>query len=59
MTSTRTERGLSITIALTAATLGVVYGYDTGSIAGALLFIPPISTWPRPSPRGATPATPR
>ena len=32
--------GLAITIALTAATVGVVYGYDTGSIAGALLFIP-------------------
>src|SRR5437763_11502384 len=36
-----TERSrLAITIALTAATVGVVYGYDTGSIAGALLFIP-------------------
>ncbi len=34
------RRGLGITIALTAATVGVVYGYDTGSIAGALLFIP-------------------
>jgi sugar porter (SP) family MFS transporter len=33
-------RGLAITISLTAATVGVVYGYDTGSIAGALLFIP-------------------
>jgi sugar porter (SP) family MFS transporter len=33
-------RGLSVTIALTAATIGVIYGYDTGSIAGALLFIP-------------------
>ncbi len=39
-TATRTHRGLAITIALTAATVGVVYGYDTGSIAGALLFIP-------------------
>jgi SP family arabinose:H+ symporter-like MFS transporter len=35
-----TRRGLSITIAVTAATVGVIYGYDTGSIAGALLFIP-------------------
>lgn len=33
-------KGLAITISLTAATIGVVYGYDTGSIAGALLFIP-------------------
>lgn len=32
--------GLAVTVALTAATIGVVYGYDTGSIAGALLFIP-------------------
>jgi sugar porter (SP) family MFS transporter len=42
MASTKLERGrgLAITIALTAATVGVVYGYDTGSIAGALLFIP-------------------
>ncbi len=46
MASTATEarrgggRGLAITVALTAATVGVVYGYDTGSIAGALLFIP-------------------
>jgi SP family arabinose:H+ symporter-like MFS transporter len=35
-----TKRGLGITIALTAGTVGVVYGYDTGSIAGALLFVP-------------------
>jgi MFS transporter, SP family, arabinose:H+ symporter len=35
-----TRRGLAITIALTAATVGVIYGYDTGSVAGALLFIP-------------------
>jgi sugar porter (SP) family MFS transporter len=34
------RRNLSVTIALTAATIGVIYGYDTGSIAGALLFIP-------------------
>ncbi len=42
MTSTkvRTTKGLAITISLTAATVGVVYGYDTGSIAGALLFLP-------------------
>jgi SP family arabinose:H+ symporter-like MFS transporter len=34
------RRTLSFTIALTAAAIGVIYGYDTGSIAGALLFIP-------------------
>jgi sugar porter (SP) family MFS transporter len=34
------RRTLSFTIAITAATIGVIYGYDTGSIAGALLFIP-------------------
>lgn len=39
-TAAATRRGLAIPIALTAATVGVVYGYDTGSIAGALLFIP-------------------
>jgi sugar porter (SP) family MFS transporter len=39
-TQLRSGRGLAITIALTAATVGVVYGYDTGSIAGALLFVP-------------------
>src|SRR5690349_25029859 len=32
--------GLAMSVALTAAIVGVVYGYDTGSIAGALLFIP-------------------
>ncbi len=36
----RNDRGLGLTVALAAATVGVVYGYDTGSIAGALLFIP-------------------
>jgi MFS transporter, SP family, arabinose:H+ symporter len=36
----RSGRGIAITIALAAATIGVVYGYDTGSIAGALLFVP-------------------
>lgn len=36
----RSTRKLAITISLTAATVGVVYGYDTGSIAGALLFLP-------------------
>ena len=36
----RTGRGIAITVALAAATVGVVYGYDTGSIAGALLFVP-------------------
>ena len=28
-TQTQTHRGLAITIALTAATVGVVYGHDT------------------------------
>ncbi len=36
----RSGRGIAITVALAAATVGVVYGYDTGSIAGALLFVP-------------------
>src|SRR5690348_6756035 len=42
MTATKVPgtRSLAITISLAAATVGVVYGYDTGSIAGALLFIP-------------------
>jgi sugar porter (SP) family MFS transporter len=39
-TQVRTGRGLAVTVALAAATVGVVYGYDTGSIAGALLFVP-------------------
>jgi SP family arabinose:H+ symporter-like MFS transporter len=37
---TAPRRGLAVTIAVTAATVGIIYGYDTGSIAGALLFIP-------------------
>ncbi len=36
----RSGHGLAITVAMAAATVGVVYGYDTGSIAGALLFLP-------------------
>ncbi|MBV8946291.1 MAG: MFS transporter, partial [Solirubrobacterales bacterium] len=40
MAPTVTRRGMGITIALTAAIVGIVYGYDTGSIAGALLFVP-------------------
>jgi len=32
--------GLALSVAVTAAIVGVVYGYDTGSIAGALLFVP-------------------
>ena len=39
-TKTPNTRGLAIIVSLTAATVGVVYGYDTGSIAGALLFLP-------------------
>ena len=39
-TQVRTGKGIAVTVALAAATVGVVYGYDTGSIAGALLFIP-------------------
>src|SRR5262249_14427169 len=30
---------LGLTVALVAATIGVIYGYDLSSIAGALLFI--------------------
>jgi sugar porter (SP) family MFS transporter len=32
--------GLRRVIGLTAATIGVIYGYDLGNISGALLFIP-------------------
>ncbi|MGI8696782.1 MAG: sugar porter family MFS transporter [Mycobacteriales bacterium] len=32
--------GLGRVIGLTAATVGVIYGYDQGNISGALLFIP-------------------
>jgi sugar porter (SP) family MFS transporter len=39
-TKTPNTRNLAIIVSLTAATVGVVYGYDTGSIAGALLFLP-------------------
>ncbi len=39
-TKLRSGHGLAITIAMAAATVGIVYGYDTGSIAGALLFLP-------------------
>lgn len=39
-TELRTGRGIAVTVALAAATVGVVYGYDTGSVAGALLFVP-------------------
>jgi sugar porter (SP) family MFS transporter len=39
-TKSRSWHGLAITVAMAAATVGVVYGYDTGSIAGALLFLP-------------------
>src|ERR1700712_2741398 len=36
-----TENGnLSRRVALSAAAIGVIYGYDTGVVAGALLFIP-------------------
>ena len=33
-TKTPNTRNLAIIVSLTAATVGVVYGYDTGSIAG-------------------------
>jgi len=36
----RTTSRTAIAVALAAGTVGVVYGYDTGSIAGALLFVP-------------------
>jgi sugar porter (SP) family MFS transporter len=32
--------GLAAKVALAAAAIGVIYGYDTGVVAGALLFIP-------------------
>src|ERR1700712_3035685 len=36
-----TENGnLARRVALSAAAIGVIYGYDTGVVAGALLFIP-------------------
>src|SRR4051794_28681855 len=31
---------LALEVALSAAAIGVIYGYDTGVVAGALLFIP-------------------
>ena len=34
------QRRMALAVAIAAGTVGVVYGYDTGSIAGALLFIP-------------------
>src|SRR3954454_21176203 len=34
-----THYRLGFTIAVAAATIGVIYGYDLGAIAGALLFI--------------------
>ncbi len=39
-TEIRSRSEIATTVALAAATVGVVYGYDTGSIAGAQLFIP-------------------
>ncbi|MDX6296897.1 MAG: hypothetical protein QOI51_754, partial [Nocardioidaceae bacterium] len=40
-TSGRVERSrTALAVTVTAATIGVIYGYDTGVIAGALLFIP-------------------
>src|SRR6187551_858739 len=32
-------RGAGVTVAIAAATIGVIYGYDLGNISGALLFI--------------------
>ncbi len=39
---TRSDRGsrLGLVVALSAAAIGVIYGYDTGVIAGVLLFVP-------------------
>ena len=40
-TSSRVEHSrTALAVTVTAATIGVIYGYDTGVIAGALLFIP-------------------
>lgn len=36
----RSTSRLNLLIAITAATIGLVYGYDLGSIAGAILFLP-------------------
>jgi sugar porter (SP) family MFS transporter len=33
------HRGAGLTVAIAAATIGVIYGYDLGNISGALLFI--------------------
>ena len=33
------QRGAGLTVAIAAATIGVIYGYDLGNISGALLFI--------------------
>src|SRR3954451_24499330 len=33
------HRGAGLTVAVAAATIGVIYGYDLGNISGALLFI--------------------
>jgi Na+/glutamate symporter len=46
-TQVRTGKGIAVTVALAAATVGVVYGYDTGSIAGALLSMTPTQRSPR------------
>jgi hypothetical protein len=37
----RSESRLNILIAITAAIIGLIYGYDLGSIASALLFLVP------------------
>jgi SP family galactose:H+ symporter-like MFS transporter len=31
---------LGVLVAVSAAAIGVIYGYDTGVVAGALLFVP-------------------
>jgi hypothetical protein len=42
----RSVSRLNVLIAITAAIIGLIYGYDLGSIASALLFLVPPSTSP-------------
>ncbi len=42
----RSVSRLNVLITVTAAIIGLIYGYDLGSIASALLFVAPPSTSP-------------
>ncbi|CPZ19060.1 Probable sugar-transport integral membrane protein [Mycobacteroides abscessus] len=55
ITDLRSTSRLGVMVAVTAAAVGVIYGYDSSNIAGALLFLtedltfpPTISRWPPP-----------